>query len=351
MGYLSDLAVSIKPYVPGEQPKDKKYIKLNTNENPYPPSPKLSQVLRETDLDTLRLYPSPECDDLRECIGKYYGVDKKNVYVANGSDELLSWCFPAFFMGKDPILINDVTYSFYKVYAALFSVKTDIIPLNDDFSIPLEAYMGAGRGIIIANPNAPTGQAISVKDIEEILRTNPDQVVIIDEAYVDFGCESAVFLTKKYENLLVVQTLSKSRSLAGLRCGFAIGSPLLIDGLARIKNSLNSYTMDRLSLLLAKAAMEDDDYFHETVNRVVKTRDRVSEKLRELGFVFADSVANFLFVTHPDIPASVLFEKLRAQGILVRYFNLPRINQYLRITVGTDEQMDCLINVLKGMLT
>lgn len=350
MAILSELASSIQPYVPGEQPKDMQYIKLNTNENPYPPSPKLAQVLKELDPGTFRLYPPPECEELRECIGKFYGVDKKQVYVANGSDELLSWCFPAFFMGKEPILTNDVTYSFYKVYAALFCVKTELIPLNNDFSIPVELFMGRNRGMIIANPNAPTGQAISLKDIEKIVASNPDQVVIIDEAYADFGCESAVSLTNKFDNLLVVQTFSKSRSLAGLRCGFAIGSPLLIDGLSRIKNSLNSYTMDAVTLKLAKVAMEDTDYFHETVNRVVNTRNRVSKELRALGFVFAESAANFLFVTHPKRSAPNLFDQLRAHGILVRYFNLPRIDQHLRITIGTDEQMDVLIHTLKGLL-
>lgn len=350
MAYLSDLALSIQPYIPGEQPKDMQYIKLNTNENPYPPSSKVAQVLNDMDPAAFRLYPPPECEELRESIGKFYDVDKGCVYVANGSDELLSWCFPAFFTGKEPILINDITYSFYKVYAALFSVKTEVVPLNDDFSIPMEYYIGRNRGIIIANPNAPTGQAISLNEIEEIVRSNPDQVVIIDEAYVDFGCESAVPLTKRYENLLVVQTFSKSRSLAGLRCGFAIGSPLLIDGLSRIKNSLNSYTMDIVTLKLAKAAVEDADYFYETTAKVISTRNRVSEKLREAGFEFADSTANFLFVTHPKITASVLFEKLRAQGILVRYFNLPRIDDYLRITIGRDEQMDVLIQKLKDLL-
>lgn len=348
--YLSDLALSLQPYVPGEQPKDKQFIKLNTNENPYPPSPKLTDVLKSIDPALFRLYPPPECDELRETIGACYGVEKKNVYVANGSDELLSWCFPAFFTGKDPILINDITYSFYKVYAALFSVKTEIVPLNDDFSIPVEYYIKKNRGIIIANPNAPTGRKLSLDQLETIIQSNPDQVVVVDEAYVDFGCESAVPLTKKYDNVLVVQTFSKSRSMAGLRCGFAIGPPQLIDGLARIKNSLNSYTMDTINMKLAKTAMEDTEYFEKTINKITATRTRVSDRLRNLGFQFADSYANFLFITHPKIHASELFKKLRDAGILVRHFNLPRIDNYLRITIGTDEQMDVLINQLECLL-
>ena len=267
MKYLSDLAKSLQPYVPGEQPKEKTYIKLNTNENPYPPSPRVIQALRDTDAAALRLYPPPESDELRECIGKFYGVDKSMVYPANGSDELLAWCFPAFFVGA-PLVINDITYSFYQVYAKLFSVQTQIVPLNEDFSIPVEAYLGMDKNMIIANPNAPTGQILSLIEIERIVRSNPDRVVLIDEAYIDFGGESAIPLTARYENLLIVQTLSKSRCLAGLRCGFAVGSPVLIEGLARIKNSFNSYTMDTIALKLAKAAIEDKEYFLDTVNKV-----------------------------------------------------------------------------------
>ncbi len=348
--FLSDLAASISPYVPGEQPKGRQFIKLNTNENPYPPSPILADVLRETNIDSFRLYPPPECDDLRDAIAQYYGVTDKNVYVANGSDELLAWCYPAFFVGKKPILINDITYSFYKVYAALFGVKTEIIPLTETFDIPIAEYGRENGGIIIANPNAPTGRILYTDQLEFIIKSNPDQVVLIDEAYIDFGGKSAIDLTRRYKNVLVVQTFSKSRSLAGLRCGFAIGSVELMDGLARIKNSINSYTMDSINLKLAKAAIKDTEYFHKTVNVVMNTRERVSGDLKHLGFNFGESFSNFLFVTHPKIKAADLYQKLYDSGILVRHFNQPRIDNYLRITVGTDEQMDILIKRLKTWL-
>jgi histidinol-phosphate aminotransferase len=349
--YWSRLAASIKPYIPGEQPKDKKYIKLNTNENPYPPSPKVIEAIRAEADDTLRLYPDPTCSRLCRTIAGYYGLNEQQVFVGNGSDELLAFCFPAFFNPEGlPVLFADITYSFYPVYCRFFGIPFETAPLDDEFRMPVEAFFKPNGGILIANPNAPTGRLLELSAIEAILQRNAGSVVIVDEAYVDFGGESAVGLIKKYDNLLVVQTLSKSRSLAGLRVGFALGHEDLIEGLLRVKDSINSYTLDRLALAGAQAAMEDEAYFRVTTASIIKTREATTKKLKALGFKVVPSTANFIFISHPAKAAETMFTKLHEQGVLVRYFKLPRIDNWLRVSIGTDAEMDTLLHVLASII-
>lgn len=349
--YLSRLAASIKPYVPGEQPKDRKYIKLNTNENPYPPSQRVIGAIRAAAEDTLRLYPDPTCSSLRQTIAKYFGLSDNQIFVGNGSDELLAFCFPAFFNpGGSPILFADITYSFYPVYCRLFGIPYETLPLDEDFRLPVEQFYKPNGGILIANPNAPTGRFLDLPAIETILQRNMNTVVIVDEAYVDFGGESAVGLIKKYMNLLVVQTLSKSRSLAGLRVGFALGHADLIEGLCRVKDSINSYTLDRLALAGAQAAMEDEAYFQETAASIIKTREATAKRLGALGFKVIPSAANFIFISHPVNAAETIFTKLREGGVLVRYFKLPRIDNWLRVSIGTDAEMDALLDALESII-
>lgn len=341
--YLSDLASRLVPYVPGEQPRDRKYIKLNTNENPYPPSPKALEAIREAAGERLRLYPDPTCDGLRNAVGEVYGRKKEEVFIGNGSDEILAFCFQAFFNPDQPILFPDITYSFYPVYAGLYGIPYKLVRVGEDFTLPVEDFFVENGGILFPNPNAPTAIAIETGDIRRILEHNRERVVVVDEAYIDFGGESAVSLLDEHPNLLVVQTLSKSRSLAGLRVGYALGSAELIDGLDRVKNSFNSYTIDTLALNGAAASVRDLDYFNATRRKVMETRDRVVKSLREMGFTVTDSKANFLFITHPDRGAGELFTKLRDKGILVRYFNKPRIDNHLRVSIGTDEEMDAFL--------
>ncbi|MGO4110716.1 histidinol-phosphate transaminase [Paenibacillus sp. YAF4_2] len=349
--FWSPLTASLVPYVPGEQPKDKKYIKLNTNENPYPPSPKVLEAIRAVTNDDLRLYPDPACDTLVRTIADYFEVAPSQVFVGNGSDEVLAFAFAAFFNPAKPVAFADITYSFYKVYAEFYQLKADIIPLDEQFKLPLDEFSRReSGGIVIPNPNAPTAMLISLDDIRSLLTQNPDQVVLIDEAYIDFGGESAAKLVNEYPNLLVVQTLSKSRSLAGLRVGWALGSEELIDGLNRVKNSFNSYTLDRLALAGSVAAIKDEAYFREITAKVIHTRDKVTAELKEIGFKVTDSAANFVFISHPDHAAEQLFQQLREQGVLVRYFKQPRIDQYLRVTIGTDEEMKSFIDALKGII-
>lgn len=348
--YWSKTAAALTPYVPGEQPKDRAYIKLNTNENPYPPSPKALAAISAALNGELRLYPDPTCSRLRQAIAEAYGVTAEQVFVGNGSDEILAFAFQAFFNPDKPILFPDITYSFYPVYADLYRIPYTLIPLDEDFRVPLEPFLGQNGGIVLPNPNAPTALSLPLEEIRKLLEGNKEHVVILDEAYVDFGGESAVPLVREYPNLLVVQTVSKSRSLAGLRVGFAFGDPELIEGLDRVKNSFNSYTLDRLALAGAEAAIQDDAYFRETVQKVVRTRDESAVRLAELGFHVTDSKANFLFVSHPRVPAKHLFQELRNRGILVRYFDKPRIGNYLRITVGTDEEMGRLVEALASIL-
>lgn len=337
--YLSNLVKEIEPYVPGEQPKDKKYIKLNTNENPYPPSKNVLDSIVKS-LNRLNLYPEPTTEDLRVELGKYYSLKKSQIFVGNGSDEVLAFAFMAFFNPGDTILYPDITYSFYPVYAGLFKLESELVEVNENFSLTVESFSKKNDGIIFPNPNAPTGKIMSITEIEEILKNNINSVVIVDEAYVDFGGESAVRLVDKYPNLLVTQTLSKSRSLAGLRVGFGFGSEELIDGLNRIKNSINSYTVDTLAMNGALESIKDVDYFKETTAKIMNTRVRITEELEKLNFKVIESSANFVFISHENVKAEDLFKELKEIGILVRYFNSERVDNYLRVSIGTDEEMN-----------
>lgn len=348
--YWNDLAHKLDPYVPGEQPKDKKYIKLNTNENPYAPSPKVIEAIRQAADDSLRLYPDPNCDDLRQAIARSFSLSSDEVFIGNGSDEVLAFSFMAFFSSEKPVLFADITYSFYKVYANLCNLQTKMIPLDENFKIPIDEFCIQNGGVVLPNPNAPTGDYIPIEDLRRILDKCWNCVVIIDEAYIDFGGESAVQCIKEYPNLLVIRTLSKSASLAGLRVGFALGHKDLIEGLNRLKNSINSYTIDRLALAGAKAAIEDEDYFKETSLKICSTRERTSAALREMGFKVLDSKANFIFISHTEFAAKNLFQELRNRGVLVRYFNQPRIDNFLRVSIGTDDEMDKLISNLREII-
>lgn len=339
--YWTGAVKNIKPYTPGEQPKDRKYIKLNTNENPYPPSPRVIEAIKNAADETLRLYPDPTAADLRATIAGRCGLQEDNVFIGNGSDELLAFAFPAFFepAGK-PVLFADVTYSFYPVYAAFFNTPCRLIPVDAEFNVPEEGYCRENGGIIIANPNAPSGIGVSRKTIETILGRNENSVVIVDEAYADFGGESAVGLVGDYPNLLVIRTLSKSHSLAGLRVGYALGDEGLMEGLVRVKDSFNSYTVDRLALAGARAAIEDEAYFQETRAKIIRTRNRVAAGLAEAGIKVIPSQANFIFVSSARCHGSELFRRLREKGILVRYFDKPKIDNFIRVTIGTDAEMD-----------
>jgi len=345
--YWSDFVKNIEPYVPGEQPRDRQYIKLNTNENPYPPSPLVLEAVRRAADESLRLYPDPTCDELRDTVAQYFGLKKSQVFIGNGSDELLAFSFMAFFKDRKPILFPDITYSFYPVYCNLFNIEYSLIPLDDEFFIPVDMFCTENGGIVIPNPNAPTSRLLPVDSIRRILDANAETVVIIDEAYIDFGGESAVKLIGAYPNLMVIQTLSKSRSLAGLRVGFALGNEELVEGLDRVKNSINSYTIDRIALAGASAAMKDEAYFRETRQKVMDTRERTAAQLVKMGFKVLDSGANFIFVSHPLFKADELFKGLRENGILVRYFNKPRIDNYLRVSIGSDAEMDGFLKAIE----
>lgn len=345
--YWSETTKKIKPYVPGEQPRDRKYIKLNTNENPYPPSPQALEAIRKAADETLRLYPDPTCDELRATISRVYGLRKEQIFVGNGSDELLAFSFPAFFSPGKPILFPDITYSFYPVYCNLFHIPHELVRLDEEFSVPVEGFLRQNGGIIIANPNAPTGRYMTLDSVRHILERNMESVVILDEAYIDFGGDSSVQLIKDFPNLLVIQTLSKSRSLAGLRVGFALGQEDLIEGLGRIKDSMNSYTLDRLALAGAAAALRDEVYFKETTARIITTRERTARELEKLGCKVIPSKANFIFITHPKQQGGILFQRLREKGVLVRYFNLPRIDNYLRVTIGSDDEMSRFLAAIR----
>lgn len=341
----------VTPYVPGLQPaQTKNLIKLNTNENPYPPSPKVKEALSSDDEALLRLYPSPEAATLRRALAEYLQLTEEEIFTGNGSDEVLALSFLAFFADKKEILFPDVTYSFYKVWAELFGIPYRTVALTDDFLIRPEDYGGAKGGIVLPNPNAPTGVLMSLEQIEEILKSNPDVVVIVDEAYIDFGGRSAVPLIKTYDNLLVTQTFSKSRALAGIRVGYAAGSAELIAQLKNVKYAFNSYTMNRLSIAAAHAALTDNDYFCKTTERIVATRQRLSNALNALGFTGPGSSANFLFVRHPAVSGKVLYEALKDASIYVRHFDTERTADYLRITIGTDDETDALIRFLTDYL-
>lgn len=354
MRFWSPEVRDLEPYVPGEQPKIQNLLKLNTNENPYPPSPKVVDAVQAVlahQADALRLYPDPDATALKQAIAKQQNVDVSQVFVGNGSDEVLAHIFKAFFIQQEPILYPDITYSFYPVYSQFFGVQTKQIPLNEKFEIDISDYEQENGGIIITNPNAPTSIALGLDKIEQVLKANPNRVIVIDEAYVDFGAKSAVELVSRYENLVVCQTTSKSRSLAGLRVGFAIGQAHLIAALEAVKNSFNSYPIDRFAIAAAVASFEDQDYFQEQCEKVIASREKLVANLTELGFNVLPSKANFIFATHSLHDAAQLAEKLREQGIIVRYFNKPRINQFLRITIGTDEQNQRLVDTLKMLIS
>lgn len=340
----------VVPYVPGEQPKRKNIIKLNTNECPYPPASAIADRLASYETEQLRLYPDPCVSALTESLADFYGVGKENVFVGVGSDDVLAMAFLTFFNSGKKILFPDITYSFYDVWADLYRIPYEVQPLDEDFCIRIEDYLQENGGIIFPNPNAPTGIAMDLSKIEQILEANPDVVVIVDEAYVDFGCKSALPLIDKYDNLLVVQTFSKSRALAGIRIGYAFGNEKLIRYLNDVKFSFNSYTINRLTELAGCTCLEDKKYFTECVEKVIATRERSKKRLAELGFSFGDSKANFIFAAHDRVPAKELFEALKEAGIYVRYFNKPRIDDYLRISIGTDEQMDAMFAFLEQYL-
>ena len=341
----------VVPYTPGEQPKEKDIIKLNTNENPYLPSPAVKEALERLNYADLRLYPDPTVSDLVNGLAKRYGRKPSEVFVGVGSDDVLAMCFLTFFNNKEkPILFPDITYSFYDVWAELFRIPYETIPLDDAFRIRPEHYERENGGVIFPNPNAPTGRVMPLSDIERIIASNRDSIVIVDEAYVDFGAESAVGLIPKYDNLVVVQTFSKSRALAGERVGFALGNETLIKYLNDCKYSFNSYTMNRTAIAAGTAALSDEAYFREKVLAVMKTRDRAEKEFAALGFQFYPSASNFLFVTHPEMPAAEIFKALRERHIYVRYFAKPRIDNHLRITIGTEEQMDALFAALREIL-
>jgi len=351
----------IKPYVPGEQPPpNSRLIKINTNENPYPPSPKvIGAIMRETGLSEsggreetgngsrLRLYPDTNASAVVEAVCERFGLEPGQVFAGNGSDELLAFAFMAFWDDSRPVMVPEISYSFYPVYADLFGIPLIKIPMKNGLEIDCDAFESGKGGIVIANPNAPTSIGLPLTRIKGMLDAHPDDVVLVDEAYVDFGGESAIGLVQEYPNLLVVRTLSKSCSLAGMRIGFAAGSAGLIEGLNRIKNSFNSYTLDRLAIAAGAAAIRDREYYDNINNRVMETRERTAASLREIGFEMPDSSANFLFVTHPRYSASEIFSYLRSKGILVRYFNTPGIDNYLRISIGTDEEMETLVAALR----
>lgn len=339
------------PYTPGEQPKDRTFIKLNTNECPYPPSPRAVEAIRGAAGEGLRLYPDPECLDLRTAIARREGLDVSQVFCGNGSDEILAFAFQAFFDPDREVVFPSITYSFYPVYANFFGLKYREVPMNPNFSVPVDLLCGENGGVVLANPNAPTGIAVGLDVVERVLAANPNVAVIVDEAYIDFGSDSAVGLIGRYPNLLVVQTSSKSRALAGLRVGWAMGSPGLIDGLRCVRDSVNSYTVDRLAQAGAAAAVRDEDYFQAIRRRVIKTREKTEKTLKEIGFTVLPSQANFLFCSYPARSGKALLDGLRERGILVRWWNRPDIRDWLRISVGTDEEMDALVQALCEMVS
>ena len=345
MNSWRDNVRKVEPYTPGEQPKKEGVIKLNTNENPYPPSDKIKKAM--SGIKNLRKYPDPAATKLVEAIASYHGFDKEEVFVGVGSDDVLAVAFMTFFNGKKPIFFPDITYSFYPVWAELFRIPYEKKAVNDAFEIQKEDYYAENGGVVFPNPNAPTGAFLSLEVVEDIIQHNQDVVVIVDEAYIDFGGDTAKELTRKYDNVLVVQTYSKSRSLAGLRIGYAIGNKELIKAMNDVKYSYNSYTMNEPSIVLGTAVLEDEEYFQETRNKIIDTREWFQIEMRKIGFSFADSKANFIFATHESVPAKEIFEAAKKAKIYVRYFDQPRINNYLRITIGTRDEMETLLDFLK----
>jgi len=348
--YWSDVVAKLTPYVPGEQPQHDRLVKLNTNESPYEPSPQVLRAIAATPADSLRLYPDPESVALKQAFASRNSLRSEQVFVGNGSDEVLAHVFQALLCHDLPLCFPDVSYSFYPVWCDLYGIEYCQVPLSQDFSIDPGAFPTANGGIVIPNPNAPTGMLMPLERIAALLQANSDSVVVIDEAYIDFGGESAVGLIADYDNLLVVQTLSKSRALAGLRVGVAMGDAQLIEGLERVKNSFNSYPLDVLAQRAALAALQDEDYFAASCARVIASRERLVGELFGLGFEVLPSAANFVFARHPEHAAVALFAALRERGIIVRYFDKPRIDEYLRISIGTDAQCDALVRALEELL-
>ena len=346
----ADKLRKIQPYVAGEQSKNPNIIKLNANENPYPPSPKVKEVLSNFNTDNLKKYPASDALELKNALAKTYNLNENQIFMGNGSDDVLALCFQAFFCSDKPILFPDLTYSFYPVWCSLFKTPYKNIPLDENFRINPDDYKEENGGVILPNPNAPTGIYENLDFIKKILNNNTDCIVIIDEAYIDFGGESAISLLDKYENLVIVQTMSKSRSLAGLRVGYAFASAELISVLDAVKNSYNSYTMDSIAISAAAASLADNDYFKDTCNKIINTRQKTIQSLEKLDFDVVPSMANFVLATHKSVKAVDVFEKLKAQNIFVRYFKIPRIDNYLRITIGTDDEMDKLFYALKNLL-
>lgn len=347
--FWSPFVNELVPYVPGEQPKLTKLVKLNTNENPYGPSPKALAAMGAELTDNLRLYPDPNGDLLKQAVARYYDVQPSQVFLGNGSDEVLAHAFNAFFQHDKPLLFPDISYSFYPVYCGLYGIDYDAIALDEQFQIRVADYAKPNGGIIFPNPNAPTGCVVGLEAIEQMLNASPDSVVIVDEAYIDFGGETAISLVGRYPNLLVTQTVSKSRSLAGLRVGLAVGHPDLIEALERVKNSFNSYPLDRLAIVGAAAAFEDREHFDFTRNAVINNREALAAELKALGFEVLPSAANFIFARHPQHDAAGIAAKLREQGVIVRHFKQERIAQFLRISIGTPEQNQALLDGLAGL--
>ena len=345
--YWSPAINQLTPYVPGEQPKVDNLIKLNTNENPYPPSPRAEEAINSYPKERLRLYCDPDATALKQALAEHFQLQYENIFVGNGSDEVLALAFMAFFRQEQPLLLPETTYSFYDVYCNLYDIDYRQIPLTNSFEIDLEQYNQANGGIIFANPNAPTGRLLELDKIEALLQRNTDSLVIVDEAYIDFGGHSAVELTRKYDNVLVIQTFSKSRSLAGLRVGYALGHPNLIAGLERVKNSFNSYPLDSLAIAGSVAALKDDEYFQETTQKIIDCRDWTTEQLEALGFDVVPSATNFVFTCHRTLSGADLMSYLRSNNLLVRHFGKPGIENFLRITIGTYDEMQALIDCLK----
>lgn len=350
--FINQKFATLEAYTPGEQPKDMQYIKLNTNESPFPPSQSVIDALNDAEIAKLNLYPDPVCKQLKQKLADLYSVKSENVFVSNGSDDILNFSFMAFCNeAEHPVKFPSISYGFYRVYAELYGVRYEAIPLAEDFSICVEDYLGNNANVVIANPNAPTGLALSHRDVERIVSSNPDFVVVIDEAYVDFGAESCVDLIDRYDNLLIVRTYSKSRSMAGARLGFAFGNAELIADLEKIKFSTNPYNINRLTLLAGEAAIDDNDYYMENCQTIAKTREWAQEKLRELGFTCTASRANFIFAKHDRVGGKELYLALKERGILVRHFDSSAICDYNRITVGTQEQMEILIHTISSIIT
>lgn len=344
--FISGRLAAMEAYVPGEQPRDRKYIKLNTNESPFPPSPGVIRAISTEETSLLNLYPDPTCTALKEKIAKTYGLESKNIFISNGSDDILNFAFLAFCDGGRGMAFSDITYGFYPVFAELYGIRTKVIPLNDNFELDCKSFENLGMNAVIANPNAPTGLPVPISNLRRILDTNRDSVIIVDEAYVDFGGESALGLIGEYDNLLVVRTFSKSRSMAGARLGFAMADSALISDLEKIKYSTNPYDINRLTQAAGIACLDDTDYFNSCVRKIIDAREYTADQLRKRGFRLTDSIANFVFAAKPGCDGGELYEKLRQKGVLVRHFSKDRIKDYLRITVGTVEQMNGLLDAI-----